>query len=182
MSTAQEAVERFACFGSECEVRVMGTADPAAAARDARALLLAWHERFTRFDSGSELSRLNADPRPAVEVSEEMAAFVAAARGAAEATGGLVDPTLLRRLETLGYRDDLRQPVPLLLALRLAPPRRPASPSAEARWAEIEVDGTRVRRPPGPRHRQRRDRQGARGRRAGAAAGGRRGVRRRLRR
>jgi thiamine biosynthesis lipoprotein len=144
-----EAAECFACFGSTCEVRVLGGVEAAAAARDARALLVDWHARFTRFDTASELSRLNADPRPALDVSEEMAMFVAAARDAAAATGGLVDATLLRRLETLGYREDLRQPVPLALALRLAPPRMPAGPSAEERWRQLAVAGTRVTRPPG---------------------------------
>lgn len=144
-----EASERFACFGSTCEIHVMGGEDPLAAAQRARDLLLAWHARFTRFDATSELSRMNDDPAPAVTVSPEMARFVRAARDAAEATGGLVDPTLLRRLETLGYRSDLRQPVPLALALRLAPPRRPAQPAPEARWREIAVDGDVVRRPPG---------------------------------
>src|SRR4051794_28915465 len=96
-----EAHERFACFGSTCEVHVLGGNGAPAAAAAARRTLLAWHERFTRFDARSELSRLNADPAPGVEVSAEMAAFVAAARQAASATGGLVDPTLLSRLETL---------------------------------------------------------------------------------
>ena len=146
---AGEASERFECFGSTCSVHVMGGPDPAGAARAARETLLAWHARFTRFERGSELSRLNADPAPTVRVSPDMAAFVAAARQAAETTGGLVDPTLLRRLETLGYRDDLRRPVPLPLALRLAPPRRPAAPHPEARWRALSVEDDVVSRPPG---------------------------------
>ena len=146
---ATEATERFDCFGSTCVVHVMGGPDPAGAARAARDELLAWHDRFTRFDRRSELSRLNADPAPSVRVSPEMARFVGAALDAAAATDGLVDPTLLRRLETLGYRDDLRRPVPLELALRLAPARRAASPSPEARWREVSLDGDVVTRPPG---------------------------------
>jgi thiamine biosynthesis lipoprotein len=144
-----EAVESFECFGSTCAVHVTGTADAAAAARAGRELLLDWHARFTRFDAGSELSRMNADPAPAVEVSREMASFVAAARAAAETTGGLVDPTLLGPLKSLGYRDDLRAPLPLALALRLAPPRAPGAPHPAARWREIALDGVRVTRPPG---------------------------------
>jgi thiamine biosynthesis lipoprotein len=146
-----EAHERFACFGSTCEIHVLGGPDPVAAARAARETLLAWHDRFTRFEAGSELSRLNADPAASVEVSAEMAVFVAAARGAAATTGGLVDPTLLSRLEALGYRADLGAPVPLELALRLAPARRPARPDPDARWPEIAIDlGRRVvTRPPG---------------------------------
>jgi thiamine biosynthesis lipoprotein len=140
---------RFACFGSECEVQLRG-ADPGAAA-GARDALLAWHARFTRFDAGSELSRLNASPGAAVEVSDAMAQFVQAARDAAEVTGGLVDPTLLRPLEALGYRGDLGRSLPLPLALRLAPARRPAAGDPAARWREIAVDRLLrvVRRPPG---------------------------------
>ena len=62
---SREAVERFACFGGTCEVRVAGE-DGAAVAARARRKLLAWHDRFTRFTPDSELSRLNADPRDEV--------------------------------------------------------------------------------------------------------------------
>ena len=69
-----------------------------------------------------------------------------------ERTGGLVDATLVTELEDAGYRTHLEgAPLPLELALRLAPARRPASPSRAAWWREIEVDsasGT-VTRPPG---------------------------------
>jgi len=138
----------FRCFGSTCAVVVAG-GDAAGAARAARASLLEWHERFTRFDPGSELSALNADPRPAVEVSPLMARFAAAVVYAADRTGGLVDATLLPELEDAGYRRDLRAPLPLALALRLAPRRRPAGPRRDARWRKLSVDGTIVRRPPG---------------------------------
>jgi thiamine biosynthesis lipoprotein len=140
---------RFPCFGSTCAIDALG-ADPAAVA-GARRALAAWHARFTRFEPGSELSRLNAAPAAGVPVSATMARFVRAARDAAQATGGLVDPTLLRPLEELGYRGDLRQPLPLPLALRLAPARRPAAPDPAARWRAIAVDAERglVHRPPG---------------------------------
>ena len=51
--------------------------------------------RLTRFDPGSELSRLNADPREEVPVSPLLARLVLAARWAGERSGGLVDATLL---------------------------------------------------------------------------------------
>ena len=66
---------------------------------------------------------------------------------AGELSGGLVDGTLLADLEAAGYRGDLRAPLPLSLALRLAPSRRPAAPSGG--WRAVAVDGERVRRPPG---------------------------------
>jgi thiamine biosynthesis lipoprotein len=147
-----EARETFACFGSTAAVVVAGDGPAGSArvaARTGREDLRAGHERFTRFAPGSELSRLNADPRPAVPVSPLMARFAAAVAVAARRTGGLVDGTLLRELEAAGYRGDLRAPLPLALALRLAPRRRPAAPHPDARWRALLVDGTVVRRPPG---------------------------------
>ena len=137
---------RFACFGSSCLV----DAEPEAAAR-ARARLLEWHDRFSRFRPGSELSRLNADPRAAVPVSETMARLVEAVIEAGERTGGLVDGTLAAEIEAAGYRGDLGAPLPLRLALRLAPVRRPARAGAAARWRELRLEDGVLRRPPGLR-------------------------------
>lgn len=144
-----ETTATFACFGSRCSIFVSGDAHDAVAA--ARRRLLAWHERFTRFSPASELSRLNASPERDVPVSHDMGLFVEAAVAAAERTGGLVDATLLGDLEAAGYRTDLGAPLPLPLALRLAPARGPARPSAAAQWREVQIDteGTAVRRPPG---------------------------------
>ena len=154
ITAAPEAAETFACFGSTCGVHVTGAGagtEPREAVLTVRGLMGAWHTRFTRFDPASELSRLNADPRVEVPVEPLMARFVAAAVEAAKRTGGLVDPTLVRSLEALGYARDLGAPLPLDLALRLAPARAPAAPSAAARWREVSVDRARctVRRPPG---------------------------------
>jgi FAD:protein FMN transferase len=152
-----EAVERFPCFGGTCEVRVAGPYGRAAAVR-VRDRLLEWHDRFTRFTPDSELSRLNADPRGEVPVSESMLALVEAVAAAAEQTGGLVDGTLGSEIETAGYDRDLKlgatggsAPLPLALVLRLAPRRRPAGPSPHARWRTITADRRSgvVRRPPG---------------------------------
>ena len=156
MTTAtHEATRTFRCFGSRCAVFVIGDGAGRTAARaveHATRRLLAWHERFTRFDSASELSRLNADPCGRVPVSPVMARFAEAVLTSGERTGGLVDATLVTELEDAGYRTHLEgAPLPLELALRLAPARRPASPSRAAWWREIEVDsasGT-VTRPPG---------------------------------
>jgi FAD:protein FMN transferase len=149
-----ETIDTFACFGSTCSVVVDGGGDDVAAQESvatARRLLLEWHDAFSRFIPTSELSRLNADPRPEVPVSILMGRFVEAVAGAAEQTGGLVDGTLLREIEAAGYRTDLGRPLPLPLALRLAPRRRPARPSREASWRRVAFDRTTgvVRRPPG---------------------------------
>jgi FAD:protein FMN transferase len=155
-TAAREAAETFACFGSTCAVLVMGGGPwgtPADAAVAARARLLGWHDRFTRFAAGSELSSLNADPRREIPVSPEMARFVQAVVDAAAHTRGLVDATLLSALENAGYEGDLAAPLPIELALRLTRRRGPATAHACSRWPDITVDAERsvVTRPPGVR-------------------------------
>jgi thiamine biosynthesis lipoprotein len=152
-----EAIEQFDCFGGSCAVLVAGDG-PAGTAHGAagrvRRRLLAWHDQFSRFMPSSELSRLNADPRRVVPVSATMARFVATALGAAGATDGLVDPTLVDDLENAGYRSDLSwESLPLSRALLLAPGRAAAHSSAGGAWAQIEVDraARTVTRPPGVR-------------------------------
>jgi thiamine biosynthesis lipoprotein len=77
-----------------------------------------------------------------------MACFVAAALEAAQRTGGLVDPTLLREIEAAGYTGDLDDPVELEPATAA---RAPAAPHADARWREVSIDpaSRTVTRPPG---------------------------------
>ena len=151
-----EASTTFPCFGSHCGVWAAGTGDRGSAA-DAVALaersLRSWHHRFTRFEPASELSVLNADPREAVPAAPLMLRLAQAVRDAARRSGGLVDGTLLGELEASGYRADLGRPLPLDVALRLAPPRRPATPNPASRWREISADAGAgvVRRPPGVR-------------------------------
>jgi thiamine biosynthesis lipoprotein len=144
-----EASDSFACFGGTCAVHVGGDGAREAVTATRRSLL-AWHDRFTRFDPASGLSRLNADPRAVVPVTPLMARFAAAVAYAAELTDGLVDATLLGELETAGYQADLGAPPDLAAALLLAPERRPAT---GRRPPAIEVDfaALTVRRPPGTR-------------------------------
>jgi thiamine biosynthesis lipoprotein len=145
-----EACESFACFGAQCTVIVDGPgADGLAAA--ARDLLLTWHERFTRFDPTSELSRLNADTRATVPVTPLMGRLAAAVVDAAELTGGLVDGTLLDEIEAAGYRDDLPAALDLPTALALAPARRAATPRAVRPHVSVDFHTLIVCRPPGLR-------------------------------
>src|SRR4051812_5890331 len=106
----------------------------------ARRRLERWHRALTRFDPASELSRLNATPATHVRASELMCRFATAAVEAARRTGGLVDPTLAGEIEAAGYRADLEDFVALDEALALAPPRAPARPHPDARWAQLRVD------------------------------------------
>jgi len=152
--SAHDAILTFDCFGSTCAVHVRGDGPlgtPREAAEAARERLLGGHRRFTRFEPGSELSRLNADVRDAVPVSAEMARFVAAALAAAQRSGGLVDATLLPQLVEAGYARDIATPVPLRFALDGAPARHPAHPHPASRWRELSVDRFRrvVQRPHG---------------------------------
>ncbi len=100
-----EQREAFACFGSRCTVVVADArvADARAAVVQARRRLLEWHGQFSRFLTGSELTRLNDAPEETVPVSPMMRRVVEAAVNAARATGGLVDPTLLSEIERAGY-------------------------------------------------------------------------------
>jgi thiamine biosynthesis lipoprotein len=149
-----EIIETFDCFGSSCAAFVIGDGPDRSAAEaveHVRRNLLAWHDRFSRFLSDSELSRLNRDPRAAVPVSTLMARFASAVVTAGYLTGGLVDATLIDQIEAAGYADELAAPLPLDTALRLAPERKPAAAGAAAHWQEIEVDlaGRTVTRAPG---------------------------------
>jgi thiamine biosynthesis lipoprotein len=146
MSPSAEASSTFDCFGSSCAVIVRGDGEHGSAheaVASARSRLLECHERFSRFLPDSELSRLNRDPRREVPVSSLMARLAQAVFTAGSLSGGLVDATLLDELETAGYAEDLREPIPLERALALAPPRRAARPAVAARWREVEVDCAR---------------------------------------
>jgi thiamine biosynthesis lipoprotein len=126
--------------------------EPAEAVIAARDRLLVWHAAFSRFKPESELSRLNRDEASSVAVSPIMARFAQAVVDAAEATGGLVDATLLDAIEQLGYKTErFHGSLALPLALALAPPRRPARAHPDRRWSTIEVDveTATVTRPPG---------------------------------
>jgi len=150
-----EAIETFPCFGGVVSVIVMGPGPGGSAAAAAGAVkrrLLEWHDQFSRFEPASELSQLNADPRETVPVSPLMARFVAAAIGAAQASGGLVDPTLADEIEAAGYRDHFEgEALSLERALALAPDRAPGGPSPAARWRSVAVADGVVTRPPGVR-------------------------------
>jgi len=153
-STSTETTVTFACFGAHCSISAIGDTDVLEATiADLQTELLEAHDRFTRFEPTSELSRLNADPRSRVPVSAPMAEFVAAAIEVAIETDGLVDATVLDGLESSGYRSDLRSSLPLALALGLAPARRPATAPVDAPWRRIgvDLDACAVFRPPGVR-------------------------------
>lgn len=130
-------------------------AGPDAALAAARAWTEDFARRLSRFLESSELSRMNADPRPVAPASALLRAAVGAGLWAAQRTGGLVDPTLVGALESAGYRASRAglPAVPLAEALAAAPPRRPARPDRAARWRTVRVldEQGSVARPPGVR-------------------------------
>jgi thiamine biosynthesis lipoprotein len=149
--------QTFACFGSQCTVIVADPARPAdaaAAVAMAKRALLQWHDRFSRFEPDSELSRMNRDQRGTVPVSPLMRRVIEAALIGARDTGGLVDATLGAEIERAGYDAHLEgDGIPLRVALWLAPPRVPASADPSQRWRQIVVDrrSGAVTRPAGVR-------------------------------
>ena len=94
--------ETFRALGTD--VRLIATGPGArAAVTGARAEILDYHARLSRFLRSSELSLLNADARPVVPASALLRCAVEAGLWAARASGGLVDPCLLGALEAAGY-------------------------------------------------------------------------------
>ena len=145
---------RFACMGSEVRLLVGPGPVPApVAAARARVWLEDAAHRLSRFEPDSELSALNAAEGTRVPASPLLRAAVGAGLWAAEATDGLVDPTLVTELEAAGYRAsrDGAIPAPLNAALAAAPPRRPARPDPARRWRSVRVLDDAVERPPGVR-------------------------------
>jgi thiamine biosynthesis lipoprotein len=132
-----------------------GMAPAATAAGQARQFVVEFDAALSRFKPGSELCALNADPRECVPASALLRAAVRAGIEAAERSGGLVDPTLVREIESAGYvasRADVPG-APLVAALAEAPTRRPARPSPAESWRRFKVDdaGGTISRPPGVR-------------------------------
>lgn len=133
---APDAGVDFAVWGVDARIVV---SDPAvlARARDiADAELAAVTAAASRFEPASELSRINAGPRPSrgVELSPLLAEFVAVALAAAADTDGDVDPTLGGDLDRLGYdRDFAALPVDGV-TLTVSRPRRPG-------WERVTLDG-----------------------------------------
>jgi thiamine biosynthesis lipoprotein len=80
-----------------------GQADEVARIKDH---FLAWERACSRFDSCSELSRLNGAAGRRLAVGSLLFRALSVAQAAAGATDGLFDPTLLRSLEALGYDCD----------------------------------------------------------------------------
>ncbi|HST34644.1 MAG TPA: FAD:protein FMN transferase [Solirubrobacteraceae bacterium] len=130
-----------------------GAESPEAACRSQRSYVEDFAARLSRFRADSELSALNGDSRSEVPASALLRTAVSAGLWAAQASGGLVDPTVARALARAGYASSLdgREPASLAQALSSAPARQPARANPQQLWRQVVVDdraGT-VRRPAG---------------------------------
>jgi len=126
---------------------------PIDAADRERSFVLEFARRLSRFEPDSELSAMNRDPHASVPAGQLLRAAVRAGLWAAERSGGLVEPTLVRALERAGYATSLDgvKPASLREALDAVPMRRAARPDPRSRWREVIVDDEAgmVVRPPG---------------------------------
>jgi FAD:protein FMN transferase len=120
------------------EVAVCGASDDELAA--IRRLFEDWERVFSRFRPESELSRLNRDPARVVVLSRPFAHALRTALSAAEATEGLVDPTLGRAVVAAGYDKDF----PLL-----GDDERLPGPPSQGAWRSLRLSGRLLSRPPG---------------------------------
>ena len=105
-----------------------------------RALFAAREAVFSRFRSGSELSRLNRSDATVVEVTPVFARAVSVALAAAEHTSGLVDPSLGVALEAAGYDRNFAE---------LRPDDRPPGPPHPGSWRALAIVGEILFRPAG---------------------------------
>lgn len=126
---------QFQALGTTAVVAVTGRHRLSAATAVVAHELTAVDRAYSRFRPDSELMRLCDQAGQRVPVSTRLAAALAAALQAAEATGGLVDPTVGAAVSALGYDRDY----PSLLDSHDALPDERATPGLTA----IEFDETR---------------------------------------
>lgn len=96
--------------------------------------------RLTRFDAASELCKLNASPGEWFDASEILFDAVDQSVRAAEASGGLFDPSILPLLEHLGYDRDYKQLDRGQEEHAQPAPECPASIWREGGWRRVELD------------------------------------------
>lgn len=94
----------FAALGGECELFTLD--GNGAGLRSAEAWVHLMHDRLTRFEPSSEVSRLNAAAGGWVAVSLELEELLRAALAAWETSGGLVHVAVLPALVAAGYGRD----------------------------------------------------------------------------
>jgi thiamine biosynthesis lipoprotein len=115
---------RFESLGSSCHVLGVGLEGGRLAW--ATAWVAERHDRFSRFEPGSELSRLNAAAGRWVDVSPELEGLLGAALEAHRVSGGLVHAGVLGSMLAIGYTRPLRLgPTAATMAAAAPPPPLP---------------------------------------------------------
>src|SRR5437899_12071337 len=110
----------FTSLGGECEL--YGIDVGAGALEQARSWITRMHDRLTRFEPSSELSRLNASRGGAFAVSPELEALLRESLRAFELSDGLVNVAVLPALLAAGYtRDFAAGPTATAAAPRIRP-------------------------------------------------------------
>lgn len=94
----------FNALGGECELYGIGVGAPAL--EEGQVWIRALHDRLTRFDDASELSRLNASAGSWFAVSAELEALLRESLRAFEISDGLVNVAVLPALLAAGYTRD----------------------------------------------------------------------------
>jgi thiamine biosynthesis lipoprotein len=108
--------------------------------RAVRKLFDAWEQRFSRFRSDSELSRVNACAGETVVISPVFARVLRTALSAASATAGLVDPSVGAAVRSAGYDQDFDE---------LFDDPRPPGAAAPGAWRSVRLAGCLLSRPTG---------------------------------
>ena len=95
---------------------------------DVQCLFTSFEKRLSRFDPASELSKLNNAQHEDFRVSPVLLNAMEVALWAAEATGGLYDPTILTNLEKAGY-DRSFEKIESAAAFNITPPTASSTPA-----------------------------------------------------
>jgi thiamine biosynthesis lipoprotein len=147
------AAAQWSALGTYVQLVVAGPDRLDAARTEAERLLAAVDRACSRFRPDADLVRANHAAGSWVPVHPLLVAALTAALAAADETGGLVDPTLGRALETLGYDRDFAELPRPAAAPEAVPPADPAHVPTAVRpgaWREVGVDPAgRVRVPDG---------------------------------
>jgi len=124
----------FDALGGECEL--YGIDVDASSLRQGRDWILLMHDRFTRFEANSELSRLNASGGRWSSVSPDLEAVLRESLRAFDISDGLVNVAVLPALLAAGYtRDFAAGPT----ARTAAPAIRPLPEVLELRPGEARL-------------------------------------------
>jgi thiamine biosynthesis lipoprotein len=123
---------RHAFVAMGCDCSVVLPAEHRLDALAVEALFEEWNRALSRFDSGSELSRVNASAGAPTPASDVLLRVTLEALRAARATDGLFDPTLEPTMRQLGY-DRTFTMIPTQ-----GTPLEPTPPGAA--WRDVRVD------------------------------------------